>query len=220
MINDFWYPVQFSLIVAILATVITFFLAIWVSYTIISKKLKGENIIESFIMLPLVLPPSVLGFILLNVFGIHSPFGKITMFLFNETILFSKYAAVIAATIVAFPLMYQAAKTGFKNVEGEIEEAAKIDGATNGKVFLYVTLPLASKTLMMGVILSFTRALGEFGATLMFAGNIRGKTETLSTAIYVAIESGETLRAWQYASISISLSLLFLVMIKRLEDRY
>ena len=104
--------------------------------------------------------------------------------------MFTWWAAVIAASVVAFPLMYQSAKTGFLSVDPGAEEAARVDGANEWKVFLHVTLPLSAKTLLTGIILSFARALGEFGATLMFAGNLPGKTQTTPTAIYVAIESG------------------------------
>ena len=125
--------------------------------------------------------------------------------------MFTWWAAVIASSVVAFPLMYQSAKTGFLSIDPGAEEAARVDGANEWMVFLYVTLPLSIKTLITGLILSFARALGEFGATLMFAGNLPGKTQTAPTAIYVAIESGNMEAAWLWviAMAGISFFLLF-----------
>lgn len=110
--------------------------------------------------------------------------------------MFTTWAAIIASTIVAFPLMFQTVKLGFQSVDKDIEEAARVDGANEMKVFLFVTLPLSAKSMVTGLILSFARALGEFGATLMFAGNIPGKTQTAPTAIYVAMDSGNMSLAW------------------------
>ncbi|WP_335869830.1 molybdate ABC transporter permease subunit [Bacillus sp. 2205SS5-2] len=217
MTQSFWFPIQFSIIVATTATIITFSVAVLIAYRLKSSEIRGKSVLEAFFLLPLVLPPSVLGFLLLIMFGMNSPIGIWIQSLFNQTLLFTKGAAIIAATIVAFPLMYQAAKTGLSGVNSDIEAAARVDGAGEWKVFYYVSLPLAIKSLLMGVILSFTRALGEFGATLMFAGNIPGKTQTISTAIYVAIESGENILAWQYVSVSIGLSFFLLLLIKLIE---
>ncbi|MEI5908253.1 molybdate ABC transporter permease subunit [Bacillus spongiae] len=217
MTTDFWFPVQLSIMIATISTTVAFLIAVLVAYRLKSSSMRGKSVLEALFLLPLVLPPSVLGFLLLYIFGINSPVGKGIQFLIGETLLFTKLAAIIAAIIVTFPLMYQAAKAGFSSVNVDIEEAARVDGAGEWKVFLHISIPLAIKALLMGVILSFTRALGEFGATLMFAGNIPGKTQTISTAIYVAIESGENDLAWQYALISISLSFILLVLIKVMD---
>ncbi len=171
----------------------------------------GKTAVETLLTLPLVLPPTVVGFILIIIFGINSPIGRTVENLFGSTIMFTWWAAVIAASVVAFPLMYQSAKTGFLQVDTGAEEAARVDGANEWKVFWYVTLPLSSRTLVTGLILSFARALGEFGATLMFAGNLPGRTQTAPTAIYMAIESGNLDDAWLWVIAMVGISFLMLL---------
>ncbi|MDQ0220438.1 ABC-type molybdate transport system permease subunit [Peribacillus cavernae] len=123
---------------------------------------------------------------------------------------------MIATAVVAFPLMYQAAKAGFQQVDADAEGAAEVDGANKFQVFLYISIPLASKMIIAGSILSFARALGEFGATLMFAGNIPGKTQTIPTAIYVAIDSGNMTMAWLWVitTVLIAFSMLLFINFK------
>jgi molybdate transport system permease protein len=125
----------------------------------------------------------------------------------------------MASTVVAFPLMYQSAKTGFQSVNKGIEDAARVDGANEFLVFFKVTLPLSYKAIIAGIILSFARALGEFGATLMFAGNIPGKTQTAPTAIYVALESGNTNEAWILVSCMIIISFIMLLVTSTLNRK-
>ncbi|OIU68730.1 molybdate ABC transporter permease subunit [Rossellomorea aquimaris] len=219
MNGDFFFPIQLSILVACIAAAVSLILAVLAAYRTVMTGGRGSSVLETVYLLPLVLPPSVLGFLLLFVFGMNSPVGQTVELLFGQTILFSKAAAVIAAVIVSFPLMYQSVKTGFAEVNRDIVGASKVDGASNWKAFYHVVLPLAKQSIVMGVILGFTRALGEFGATLMFAGNIPGKTQTISTAIYVAIESGESHLAWKYAGVSIGLSFLLLFLMKWLDGR-
>jgi molybdate transport system permease protein len=163
------------------------------------------------LMLPLVLPPSVVGFFLIILFGKNSFMGKAIEAVFQAPIMFTWYAAVLASVIVSFPLMYQSAKAGFEAVDETVEEAARIDGADEYEVFFYISIPLANRSIVSGAILSFARSLGEFGATLMFAGNIPGKTQTIPTAIYVAIESGEMAMAWTWVAVTMVLSFLLLL---------
>ena len=120
---------------------------------------------------------------------------------------------VIASTVVAFPLMYQSAKTGFEGIDEEIENAARVDGAGEWRLFLFVTLPLAVKSIVTGAILSSARALGEFGATLMFAGNIPGQTQTIPTAIYIAMDSGNMTLAWLWVAVIIVISFIMLFIV-------
>lgn len=175
--------------------------------------------IETIFFLPLVLPPTVIGFFLILLFGRNGPFGTLLEWLTGGSILFTSTAAVITAGVVAFPLMYQSIKTGFLSVDQNIIGAAKVDGATEWKTLTKVIIPLSSRSILTGGILGFTRACGEFGATLMFAGNIPGKTQTIATAIYVAIETGESNIAWYYVIISISFSFLLLLIIHRLREQ-
>jgi molybdate transport system permease protein len=137
--------------------------------------------------------------------------GKTIEMLFHAPIMFTWYAAVIASIIVSFPLMYQSAKAGLEAVDETIEGAARIDGANEYQVFWHISIPLAKRALISGAILAFARSLGEFGATLMFAGNIPGKTQTIPTAIYVAIESGEMKLAWAWVAITMLLSFFLLL---------
>lgn len=174
---------------------------------IIFRKNGARNIF----MLPLVLPPTVVGFILIVIFGKHSFIGQAIEWVFQQPVIFTWWAAVIASAVVAFPLMYQSAKTGFADIDPDIQGAAKLDGASRWKVFIHISVPLAYPSLLTGSILSLARALGEFGATLMFAGNIPGVTQTLPTAIYVALDSGNNTlaRAWVVCIVVISFLMLF-----------
>ncbi|ETI69703.1 putative molybdenum transport system permease protein yvgM [Neobacillus vireti LMG 21834] len=177
-------------------------------------RFKGKAVIETVFLLPLVLPPTVVGFLLLVIFGKKSPIGQFIESIFQQPIIFTWWAAVLAAVVVAFPLMYQSAKTGFEEVDGDVEDAARVDGANKFQLFLFVSVPLALKSIISGGILSFARALGEFGATLMFAGNIPGKTQTTPTAIYVAIDSGNMQMAWLWVLCMVGISFLMLVCVQ------
>jgi molybdate transport system permease protein len=210
MSSEFWIPIKLSLEVASISVVFVFFFGIFIARIMSRKNFFGKTAIETVVTLPLVLPPTVVGFMLIIIFGINSPIGRLIENIFGSTIMFTWYAAVIASSVVAFPLMYQSAKTGFLSVDPGAEEAARVDGANEWKVFLHITLPLSARTLLTGVILSFARALGEFGATLMFAGNLPGKTQTAPTAIYVAIESGNMEAAWLWVLAMAGISFLML----------
>ncbi|WP_047982224.1 molybdate ABC transporter permease subunit [Ornithinibacillus contaminans] len=210
-----WLPVKLSIYVSVVATVITFFIGVFISYWMVRKKVKGKALIETILFLPLVLPPSVIGFILIIVFGSNSVIGQAIQMVTGESIIFTVTAAVIAAIVVALPLMYQSIKTGFQSVDSNIIGAAKVDGAGDMRVLWRIIIPVSSKAIIAGVILSFTRAFGEFGATLMFAGNIPGQTQTIPTAIYLSIESGQTQIAWYYVLISIAFSFMLLFSINR-----
>lgn len=210
MSSDFWTPIKLSLEIASLSVIIVFFSGIIAARILSRKHFFGKTAIETLLTLPLVLPPTVVGFILIIIFGINSPIGRMIESIFNTPIMFTWWAAIIASSVVAFPLMYQSAKTGFLSIDTGAEEAARVDGAGEWKVFLYVTLPLSAKTLVTGLILSFARALGEFGATFMFAGNLPGKTQTAPTAIYVAIESGNMEAAWLWVIAMAGISFLIL----------
>jgi molybdate transport system permease protein len=210
MNSDFWTPVKLSLEVASISVIIVFFSGIVAARILSRKRFFGKTAVETLLTLPLVLPPTVVGFLLIIIFGINSPVGRLIENIFGSPIMFTWWAAVIASSVVAFPLMYQSAKTGFLSIDTGTEEAARVDGANEWKVFLYVTLPLSVKTLITGLILSFARALGEFGATLMFAGNLPGKTQTAPTAIYVAIESGNMEAAWLWVIAMAGISFLML----------
>lgn len=209
--TDFWSPVKLSIEVALVSGIIVLVFGLIIGKVMANKRFKGKIIIETLILLPLVLPPSVVGFLLIVVFGNQSPIGQMIEWIFKQPIMFTWWAAVIASSIVAFPLMYQSVKTGFEGIDGAIEDAARVDGASEWKLFLFITIPLALKSIVSGGILSFSRALGEFGATLMFAGNIPGKTQTIPTAIYIAIDSGNMNMAWLWVISIIGISFIMLL---------
>ncbi|SEN57705.1 molybdate transport system permease protein [Mesobacillus persicus] len=208
---QFWSPVLLSLQTAAVALIIVVILGVLLAKWMIAKNFKGKIILETLLLLPLVLPPTVVGFLLIIIFGRNSWIGSSLEQLLGQPIMFTWPAAVIAASVVAFPMMYQSAKTGFLSVDKGAEEASRIDGASEWQVFLFITLPLSIKALTAGVILSFARALGEFGATLMFAGNLPGKTQTMPTAIYVAFESGNMELAWLWVSVIMVISFFMLL---------
>ncbi|UFT98306.1 molybdate ABC transporter permease subunit [Radiobacillus kanasensis] len=214
-----WFPVQLSLLVSGVAAVLTFIIAVPIAFRASYQNKQSHVFLDTLFLLPLVLPPSVVGFFLIVLFGNNGPIGSIMEKFDAETILFTPLAAILAASVVAFPLMLQSAKAGFSGVDRDIVGAAKIDGGSNRAIFFFVCLPLAYRSLITGLILTYTRALGEFGATLMVAGNIPGKTQTIPTAIYTAIESGDVKLAWIYVLFNVGLALLFLTIIHRLGPK-
>ncbi|MFD1040299.1 molybdate ABC transporter permease subunit [Virgibacillus byunsanensis] len=183
-------PFFLSLKIAGIATVIVFICGIVLARILSRNKFPGKRIVESVLMLPLVLPPTVVGFGLLYVFGKNGPIGGLLLDLFNFQVVFTWIGAVIAAIVVSFPLMYQSAAASFQNYDKNIENAALTMGASKWRVFWTITFPLAWPGLLAGLVLTFARALGEFGATLMIAGYIPNQTETIPLAIYFAVESG------------------------------
>lgn len=218
MASDFWSPVRLSIEIASVSSIIVFVLGLGLGKVMAHAKFKGKAIVETLFLLPLVLPPTVVGFLLIVVFGRHSPAGQLIEWIFNQPVMFTWWAAVIAAAVVAFPLMYQSSKTGFEAIDEDIENAARVDGATEFKLFLFVSIPLSLKSIISGGILSFARALGEFGATLMFAGNIPGKTQTTPTAIYIAIDSGDMQMAWLWVASMIGISFFMLICVHLMKS--
>lgn len=185
-------PIILSLKIASIATVFSFVLGILFAYILNRKNVPGKNIWETVLILPMILPPSVTGYLLLIAFGKRGVIGAFLMERFGIQIVFTWIGAVIAACVVSLPLMYQNAKSAFISIDPIYEKAAETLGSSEWKIFRTVTFPLAWPGIISGVILSFARAIGEFGATLMIAGNIPGKTQTMPTAIYFAVESGNT----------------------------
>jgi len=211
MTTDFWSPVRLSIEIAFVSGILVIILGLIAGKFMARAKFRGKVFVETLFLLPLVLPPTVVGFFLIVLFGKNSVFGQIIEWIFNQSIMFTWWAAVLASAIVAFPLMYQSSKTGFEAIDIDIEGAARVDGANEFKLFLFVSIPLALKSLVSGGILSIARALGEFGATLMFAGNIPGKTQTTPTAIYMAIDTGNMQMAWLWVACIVGISFIMLI---------
>ncbi|ARK32528.1 molybdate ABC transporter permease subunit [Halalkalibacter krulwichiae] len=204
-------PLWISMKTSLTATAITFFLGLAVAYWMAHYKGRLKGIIDGLLILPMVLPPTVVGFILLLVFGKNSFIGGL-LANFDITVVFTWWATVIAATVVAFPLMYKTARGAFEQVDMTYIEAARTLGYHDLKIFWKVVLPLAWPGIAAGTILSFARALGEFGATLMLAGSIPGKTQTVPIAIYFASEGGNMDQAFIWVMIIISISLMVVVL--------
>ncbi|MEC5425078.1 molybdate ABC transporter permease subunit [Virgibacillus sp. C22-A2] len=183
-------PLFLSLKIAGIATCIVLVFGIFFARIISRNTFPGKRVLEAVLLLPLVLPPTVVGFGLLYLFGKNGPIGSILLSWFNYQIVFTWVGAVIAAAVVSFPLMYQSASASFQNYDRNIENAALTMGASKLKVFWTISFPLAWPGLLAGLVLTFARALGEFGATLMIAGYIPNQTETIPLAIYFAVEAG------------------------------
>jgi molybdate transport system permease protein len=179
-----------TLKVAFFATALALILGVAAGFAIARTRLPGRRLVEAILTLPMVLPPTVLGYYLIVTFGRNSAFGGWLHQTFGISLIFTWQGAVIAAATVAFPLVFTSARAAFEGVESNFEKAARVLGASELKVFVRVTLPLALRGIAAGTLLAFARAMGEFGATLMIAGNIPGKTQTLSMAIYDAVQAG------------------------------
>ena len=199
-------PIWISLKTATTATVITFFLGIMAAWWMLDYRGKFKDIIEGLLTAPLVLPPTVVGFLLLLLLGKNGFIGQILGY-FNVTVIFSWYATVIASTVVAFPLMYKTALGAFKQIDANLVACARTLGASESRVLWEIIIPLAKPGLIAATLLAFARALGEFGATLMLAGSIPGKTETIPIAIFFAAEGGAMDRALFLVVVMVGISL-------------
>jgi molybdate transport system permease protein len=186
-----WFPLILSIKVATISAIFAALIGVPLGRMMSRKNFHGKDALEALLLLPMVLPPSVLGYMLLMLLGKYGPVGS---FLIDHgiNIIFTQAAAVIAATIVALPLMYQNAKGAFSQIDTNLESAARTLGASEIRVFGTISLPLAFPGLMAGFVLAFTRGLGEFGATMMVAGNIPGRTQTIPLAIYFAVDAGKS----------------------------
>ena len=199
-------PLLISFKTTFIATIITFFLGIAAAHGIFNYRGKGKNLIDGLLTLPLVLPPTVVGFFLLLILG-KNGLGQLLQPL-GITVIFTWYATVIAAIVVAFPLMYKTALGTFKQIDTNLLAAARTLGASEWRVFWQITLPLSKSGIIAGTILTFARALGEFGATLMLAGNIPGETQTIPIAIFFAAEGGEIDSALLWVIVIVAISLI------------
>jgi len=207
-----WQPVWLSLRVALAALIVVAIAGTLTGRFLARRRFRGQGIVESFLLLPLVLPPVVSGFALLLLLGRRGWVGAWLWNRFEVQLLFSPFAAMTASALVSFPLMFYAAKSAFVSLDFELEDAASSLGASPVRVFWTVALPLAAPGLLAGLSLSFARALGEFGATILVAGNIAGQTTTISTAIYMAAEGGDTALAARYCVVLGALNLTFVVL--------
>lgn len=186
-----WIALRLTLKVAAWATALNLLLGVAVGYALSRWRFAGRDLLDAVFTLPMVMPPTVLGYYLLVLIGSRGPIGSWLLEHFGIRLIFTWQAAVIAAMIVSFPLVFKAARAAFEIVDPQLEDAARTLGIGEWSVFFRVSLPLAWRGILAGVLLAFARALGEFGATLMVAGSIVGKTQTLSIAVYEAVQAGQ-----------------------------
>ncbi len=206
-------PILISLKTALVSMVLTFLLGLFVARFIIKiRSEKIKMILEGILTLPLVLPPTVMGFFLLIIFGVNRPIGKFLLEFLGVKIVFSWSATVIASVVISFPLMYRSARGAFEQVDQNLIMAARTLGMSERKIFWRVMMPLALPGVVSGGILAFARGLGEFGATAMIAGNIANKTRTLPLAIYAEVAAGNMDSALIYVLIVTSISFIIVVL--------
>lgn len=190
MLGVNFFPLYLSLKVAFLATAISFVVGLALAWVLARCDFPGRGLLAALVTLPLVLPPTVLGYYLLVAIGRQSPLGRFLEDSFGVTLVFTWGAAVLASSVVSVPLVARSAQAALESVDRSLEDAARTLGRTELAVFFTVTVPLARRGILAGTGLAFARALGEFGATLMVAGNIPGQTQTMPIAIYDAVQSG------------------------------
>jgi len=184
-------PLLLTLKVAGWATLLATLCGIAIAFAVVRLRFPGKEVLDAMMTLPMVMPPTVLGYYLLVLVGRRGVIGEWLHDKLGITLVFTWQGAVIAAAVVSFPLVYKAARAAFEGVEQQYEQAARVLGQSEFEVFLRVTLPLAWRGILAGTMLAFARAMGEFGATLMIAGSIPGRTQTLSIAVYEAVQAGK-----------------------------
>ena len=186
-----WFPLWLSLRVSAIATLLAVVFGVALAYLLAKWQSRWTSVVEAVFTLPIVLPPTVLGYYLLTLLGTRSTLGRTWESLFGASLVFTQSGAVVAATVSALPFVIRAARAAISNVDPRVEQAARVVGMSEWKVARVVTLPLAARGIGAGVALGFARALGDFGATVMVAGNIPGQTQTLPVAVYDAVQAGD-----------------------------
>ncbi|MFI4929673.1 MAG: molybdate ABC transporter permease subunit [Burkholderiales bacterium] len=186
-----WIALALTLKVALWATALNLLLGVGVGYAMARWRFPGREVLDAIFTLPMVMPPTVLGYYLLVLIGSHGVIGGWLLQHLGIRLIFTWQGAVIAATVVSFPLVFKGARAAFETVDAQLEDAARTLGIREVAIFFRVSLPLAWRGILAGLLLSFARALGEFGATLMVAGSIPGRTQTLSIAVYEAVQAGQ-----------------------------
>lgn len=205
-------PIIISLRTATLSIIVTFFLGVAAAQLVFRLKSKTmKTILDGLFTLPLVFPPTVAGFFLLYIFGMRRPIGKFFIEYFAVKVAFSWGATILAAVVISFPLMYRAARGAFEQVDPDVLSAGRTIGMSEWKIFWKVQLPIAWPGVISGAVLAFARGLGEFGATAMIAGNIKGKTRTLPLAVYSAVASGNMKEAGEYVAVLVCISFIVVI---------
>jgi len=214
-----WFPIRLSFVVAGTATLIALVVGASLAWLLARRRFPGRELLDALVTLPLVLPPTVLGYYLLVVLGTRSFPGSFLYNHFGIRLTFTVTAAIIAATIHALPLVTKSLRAAFESVDRELEAAARTLGLNERRTFFRITLPLARRGVWAAMALAFARALGDFGITIMIAGNIPGRTQTASVAIYDAVQAGRDNEAFTLAVIVSLIATALLYFINRLERR-
>jgi molybdate transport system permease protein len=202
-----WQIVRFTLGVCALSTLLILPVGLAIAWPLARYRWSGKLLIETLVTLPLVLPPVATGLLLLKLFGRRGPLGHFLHEQLGMDVVFTWRAVVAAAAVMSFPLLVRSARVGFESVNQRLEQIARTLGASNTRVFLTITLPLAARGIIAGVVLAFARAVGEFGATILVAGNIPGRTTTLSLEIFSAVQLGHDATAFRLLVFSAAIAL-------------
>ena len=211
--------VAFSLLMALLGTALILPPGVALGWLLARKQWPGKTLVETLVALPLVLPPVVTGLVLLRLFGRRGPLGAWLDHTFQTDVVFTWKAVILALSVMSLPLLVRNARAAIEEVSPEMEQVARTLGASEWRVFLGITLPLAKRGILAGCLLAFARALGEFGATIMVAGNIPGQTTTLSVAIYQHVQLGQDATVWKLAAISAGIAFGVLYLCERLQRK-
>ncbi|HEX3797069.1 MAG TPA: molybdate ABC transporter permease subunit [Verrucomicrobiae bacterium] len=206
MENGDWQLVWFTVWISVLSTLLILPFGLAASWLLARRQWPGKSLVETFISLPLVMPPVATGLILLKIFGRRGAIGGFLHNHFDFDIVFTWRAVLIALCVMSFPLFVRSARVAFEEINPRLEEIARTLGAGNGRVFCTITLPLAARGIVGGLLLAFARALGEFGATIMIAGNIPGHTSTISLAIFQSVQLGHDDNAYRLLAVSVVLA--------------
>ncbi len=215
-----WSPLFISLKTGVVATVISFFLGIFAARKVIRRGPGAKSVLDGILTLPMVLPPTVAGFFLLLLFSKRRPLGMFLFETFNIKVVQSWLGCIIAATVIAFPLMYRNARAAFEQIDVNLVYAARTLGIPDSKIFWKVVLPTASPGVISGTILTFARALGEYGATSMLAGNIPGKTATISQRIAMVIQDGDYTTAGIWVIIVMLIAFVIIFFMNFISSRH
>ena len=211
-----WFPLWLSLRVAVISTALAAGIGLWLAWILANRSFRGREVLDAGITLPLVLPPTVLGYYLLVLLGRGSPLGHLYESIVGQPLVFTWQAAVVAALFHSTPLLVKSARAAFESIDHSYEKAARSLGASESRLFWRVSLPLARRSILAATALAFARSLGDFGVTLMIAGNIPGRTQTMSIAIYDAVESENAYVARVLVLIISAIALAVLLMANRL----
>src|SRR5580693_9450358 len=214
-----WFPLWLSLRVAAISTAIALAVGLWLAWILANRTFRGKEILDAAVTLPLVLPPTVLGYYLLVLLGRASPIGHLYEWAFGGPLVFTWQAAVVASLFHSTPLLVKSSRAAFESVDRSYERAARNLGATELRLFWRVTLPLARRSILAATALAFARSLGDFGVTLMVAGDFPGRTQTAAVAIYDAYEGGNKSLALTLVLVISAVSLAILTLANRLEAR-